>query len=1099
MTAVFEQILEMSLTAAVVIVVVMFIRLLLRKAPRKYSYALWSVAAFRLVCPVSFEAVFSLFTFTKQMELPEVTQIVADPTPTVSPGYFDSVPPGYFDSVPAVSGSVSDYIDPDDFFTYPVTTPPAAETPTVTQINWLEVAAVIWLIGLAALVIYGIVSYVRLRRRMSTAVLYADNIWQSDRVQSPFILGFAKPRIYLPFGLTMEQHRYVLAHETCHLERLDHIVRPLSFLILAVHWFNPLVWAAYYMMGRDMEMSCDEKVLSGGESVKAYSTTLLSFAANRRFPSPSPLAFGESGVKSRIKNALNWKKPRTWVTVIAIIVCIVVIVVCAANPKEAERKNGDPYAWTSTVTAEEIGFAEHYVVGAYGSASLSEAQLQELSEILNAIPEDALMYRSSFVGYKEGAVEIIIEGGVHSLSYLPDGSLILRELVREGYGAGRSEEWEVDSDALKAFMADVTKLEDTPAAPDTGYYQSAELLVLSPLSSAVGTDDSGYYYLLQGDELRLIHKSSGECFIHAADGDWQELSDEFLRKMEEGSTVLSQVGLWDTLRDERPTVRIYGDNKLLLNFGDELWVGTGHHNRSGNISLWDLYRLEKMTEEPVLPVEELVTWNADLTHDGVDETITLTHQEELGLYTLTVTNATGESIWTGEASTMHVGEAGFYLYQRDGKNYLMQWNPYGSTGSFYYHYEVFSLTEEGEEVPLASNTMEFVVMNEQTLLQLDIGALRAFEQEVNALLKDTIILISTYGGEPQYSTETETLCKLWTSMADSWEQGQWEILNSIEKLGCWFADLTHDGKNEVIEISRKTDESTTYYLDIRTTDGKDLWNAELHHWKTGWNGYYLYERGGMHYLLEWFPNGQQGWYSFAYRIYRLNEAAEPEIVEESSLQYDLGAAGYREKILTVDVEPLRAFEKKINALLQDAEVLLVVDENRALLGNPNAPVSDSWISPADEWEKSRQVYAAQLPLAWAGWEGDANLLNCVQEQTKLRMGSYELAYIDGPERIATAAMGTTDGYLYRVEYRPADYDAKTHQLTWHENEYFYLVTYEVWGESTGPEDDEWHFVGTLSEEELQSNYNTPDMLAQYDNDPYLAAVVETVNQWRDNQ
>ena len=213
-------------------------------------------------------------------------------------------------------------------------------------------------------------------------------------------------------------------------------------------------------------------------------------------------------------------------------------------------------------------------------------------------------------------------------------------------------------------------------------------------------------------------------------------------------------------------------------------------------------------------------------------------------------------------------------------------------------------------------------------------------------------------------------------------------------------------------------------------------------------------------------------------------------MEEDSLQYDLGASGYREKILTVDVEPLRAFEKKINALLEDAQVLLVVGESKVTVGDPKAPVSDSWTSPADEWEQERQYQIAQLPLAWAGWEGSADLLSCVQEQTKLHMGSYELAYIDYPERISTATIGTTSGpFVYRVAYRPADYDANTHQLTWHDNEYFCLITHEI------AENDEWSFVGALTEEELQSRFNTPEMLAKY-GDPYAAAAAEMVSVWK---
>lgn len=1248
MTAVFERILEMSLTAAVVIVVVMLIRLLLRKAPRKYAYALWSVAAFRLVCPVSFRAFFSLFNFTKGLDQSSMESILPDPVvspaPVVSPGYFDSAPPN--------TGAPVE-IDPDYVFTtYPLITPPEVETPAA-PINWVQIAAIVWLVGLTALLIYGIVSYVRLRRRMDTAVRMKDNVWQSDRVQSPFILGVVRPKIYLPFGLSADQQRYVLAHERYHIKRFDHIVRPVSFLILAVHWFNPLVWVAYYMMGRDMEMSCDEKVLSGGESVKDYSTTLLSFAANRRFPSPSPLAFGESGVKGRIKNALNWKKPRTWVTIIAILVCIVVIVVCAANPKEASEPDS-PYVWTSTVAAEEVDHVVWFVTGEAGDTVLTEAQTQELVNLLRELKEEDFIHCDSSDGETSGALEIqiTIKGEIHALRQMPDGQLIFHELVRENYGAGTYEEWEVDSEELEQFVAGLVDL----SVPDEmTTYVSSQCIYMNPLSSEVGTDDSGKTYLIGDSMLAIFDKSDNDAGIFFEElSDWRpltqnewaemflfqesvvliggyknpmilELSEEYqlinldgtlwmvhsygdsgiwdiyqLAEVNQTMTIAqwqadltgdgvdetitvegigaegvdyyvgatlavtdaSGKGLWsdgfsigsDEMADfylveqggkytilewtarETDTVMVYDyrivqldgssagmrsyrlrcgltDEELLaldlgevrsyfdtvqamMEGGTLLLGGT-----SGTITystpdkpfttVWPspLARLSEMREQAknqddVLPQTLAVHTFADLTHDGVRETVTLTYQEELGLYTLTVTNAEGETIWTGEASTMHAGEAGFYLYQRDNRYYLMQWNPYASTGGHWYHYEVFSLTEEGGKVPLVSNTMEFVVINETDLLQLDIASLRAFEQEVNALLEDTILLISTYGGDAQYSTETVTLCKLWTSMADSWEKKQQEILNSMEPLAYWHADLTHDGKKEIIKVSRKTGESTTYYLNIRTTDGNNLWSSELYDWKTGWNGFYLYERAGKYYLLEWFPEGQQGWYNFNYKIYRLSEDAEPEIVEEDSLQYDLGASGYREKILTVDVELLRAFEKKINALLKDAEVLLVVDQNKVLLGNPGAPVSDSWSSPADEWEHSRQAYAAQLPLAWAGWEGSADLLSCVQEQTKLHMGSYELAYIDYPERISTATIGTTSGhFVYRVAYRPADYDAKTHQLTWHDNEYFYLITHEI------AENGEWNFVGALTEEELQSRFNTPEMLAKY-GDPYTAAAAE---------
>ena len=306
MDAVFLKLLNMSITASYVILAILLVRLLLRKAPKKYSYLLWSAAAFRLCCPVSFSSVFSLFrlkffdmTSAQQtgsavlQYIPEQASFMAQPEVTVG--------------IPAANAVIRSAL-------------PTAEQPS--SINTLQtlvfLASCIWIIGVFALLMWAAVSYVRLRFKMDTAVLLEGDVYQSDQVRSPFILGFIRPKIYIPFGLDEGALRYVLAHERCHLKRLDHLIRPFAFLLLTLHWFNPLCWLAFYLMVRDMEMSCDETVLSGeGDICADYSTVLLSFAANRRFPSPGPLAFGESGVKSRIKNALKWKRPKIWVTLLA--------------------------------------------------------------------------------------------------------------------------------------------------------------------------------------------------------------------------------------------------------------------------------------------------------------------------------------------------------------------------------------------------------------------------------------------------------------------------------------------------------------------------------------------------------------------------------------------------------------------------------------------------------------------------------------------------------------------------------------------------------------------------------------------------------------
>lgn len=198
---------------------------------------------------------------------------------------------------------------------------------------WGAVGMLLWLAGLSIMLLCGLISYLLLHRRLSKAVLLRENIYQSEQVCSPFVMGFWHPHIYIPFGLEAQTLELVLAHECYHLKRRDHWVKLAAYLLLSLHWFNPLCWVAFFLMGRDMEMSCDEHVLAEWElSCKPYCNALLSFAANRRSWGPSPLAFGESGARRRIRNALNWKKPGTWVKAVAVGLCLLTVTACGLNP-----------------------------------------------------------------------------------------------------------------------------------------------------------------------------------------------------------------------------------------------------------------------------------------------------------------------------------------------------------------------------------------------------------------------------------------------------------------------------------------------------------------------------------------------------------------------------------------------------------------------------------------------------------------------------------------------------------------------------------------------------------------------------------------------
>lgn len=328
MEAVFQTVLQMSIRACLVILAVLAVRLPLKKAPRKYAYLLWTVVGFRLICPVSVESVVSIFNVVNRAVPAPKMYVTAGPDPMM----------------PVTGPALTQPVAPD-----PITAAPARAP---VPVDWFGIAAVVWCVGVVLLLGYAIVSVWRLRRRLSTAVRLEGNVYQSELVASPFILGIFCPRIYVPYGLEGQVLSYVLAHERAHLRYGDHLVKLLAFAVLAVHWFNPLVWLAFFLMSRDMEMRCDEAVLAqNGYSTKAYSETLLSFAVKSHFPAPVPLAFGETAVKGRIKNALRWKQPKLWVTVLAVLLCAAALVACGTSAKETKNTTALSL-WNTTVTLD---------------------------------------------------------------------------------------------------------------------------------------------------------------------------------------------------------------------------------------------------------------------------------------------------------------------------------------------------------------------------------------------------------------------------------------------------------------------------------------------------------------------------------------------------------------------------------------------------------------------------------------------------------------------------------------------------------------------------------------------------------------------------
>lgn len=309
MEKLFLKIINMSIISSYVILFVILIRLLLKKAPKIYSYILWLVVFLRLIFPFSFKSIFSLMPINTNT-IPK--DIIYSQTPEIQSG------------ITVIDGIVNNRL--------PVPIVGASVNPM--QI-WISLGQWIWILGIIVLGVYSIVSTIKLSKKLNSSKLLRANIYENSSIDIPFVFGIVKPQIYVPFGLSEAEKSYIIKHEETHIKRFDHIIKFLAFIIVSMHWFNPLVWLAFFLMSKDMELSCDESVIRemGHEIKKDYSKSLLSLST-RRIIGGSPLAFGGKNTKSRIKNILNYRKPKFWMSLIGIIIVVVVAIGLLSNPKK---------------------------------------------------------------------------------------------------------------------------------------------------------------------------------------------------------------------------------------------------------------------------------------------------------------------------------------------------------------------------------------------------------------------------------------------------------------------------------------------------------------------------------------------------------------------------------------------------------------------------------------------------------------------------------------------------------------------------------------------------------------------------------------------
>ncbi len=312
MTELFLKIVNMSFSACWLVLAVLAARFLLKKAPKWVAVALWGLVAVRLLCPFSLESALSLIPSAEVVS----PQIMADPQPTIHTG------------IDPINLVVNEALA-ESF------TPNPGDSANPLQI-WIPILSVVWILGMAAMGEYTLFTWLQLRKKVSMAIRVTENVYLSEHIPSPFVLGIFRPRIYLPYGMTERDMRHVIAHERTHIRRRDHWWKPLGFALLSIHWFNPLLWLAYVLLCRDIELACDEKVIQelGMDARADYSQALLNCSISHRSIAACPVAFGEIGVKQRVKNVLTYRRPAFWVIAVSLVLCILVAVCFLTDPKD---------------------------------------------------------------------------------------------------------------------------------------------------------------------------------------------------------------------------------------------------------------------------------------------------------------------------------------------------------------------------------------------------------------------------------------------------------------------------------------------------------------------------------------------------------------------------------------------------------------------------------------------------------------------------------------------------------------------------------------------------------------------------------------------
>ncbi len=921
MDDVFLKLVNLSISASWLILAVLVLRVVLKKAPKWVMPLLWGVVALRLVCLFSIESALSLIPSAETIPSEIVTE-------TREPVLYEQATL--------------------DIATNP-TLPSAAEVPVgvsrqQAQVDF-NIYSVLWLAGMAALLVHALVSAGKLKRKLATAILLRDNIYESEFVDSPFVFGVVKPNIYLPMHMDEGTAAYVIAHERAHLARRDHWWKVLGYLVLALHWFNPLVWVAYILFCRDIELACDEKVVKGldGAARADYSQALLSCAAPGRAVAACPLAFGEGNIKMRVKSALHYKKPAFWVAAAAVLAVVIVAVCFLTNPK-SERGS---LVWAQKLNAADVASIELYVPAEGEARQYKKLDTEEMAQAVELINSSRGTYiekpETVYAGLPVWFLLTMDDGTVHAV-----GSVVGHYLIIDGdtFDADVENQAEWENYVLKGDSASPIDMADRLSyalyGMTTGVYTLGEAVFEDSvwetsyeetfantkstpelwLSSALGTDMTGILYgtvtaargysyrFSEWEEINLT-VSNFDCLFRSGSGeDWDGTSAARLRRenahawrgTRTGEDVNATVPMAEIRRQDELTAM---DQWLLL------------QQKDGSLYLVMGYRSGGLPYSGAHPYRWIVRLNggateltrADLNGDGIEEVISYTGTSTQEPYRLRVSNQSGEELWSAELGLAHVGWSSYFLYRDSVKTALLRYEPTIYQGEASYSYELFMLSENGTTT-LAENSVSFSV-NSDSADSWPAEA-RKFADEVNRLLDKSELLFSTLNAElHSYGDGTVIRCT--------------EPSESDGSRALASADLDNDGRAEQI-ICEKV--FGGYELCVVDDNGEELMRDRM------WEGdvYFLCRENGRDMLLQYslFEGNYQDTISYCAYYYGLHtfDGGKLNIVENNNTSIYLNWDGTQKGDWG---ESQQAFAARVNELIDQSEFLIAQQDGELIL------------------------------------------------------------------------------------------------------------------------------------------------------------------------